>query len=291
MGRKWVDADYFSVIRLPLKEGRLPLPGETNIVVVPELFARRFLAGTHAAGRTFRRSPREPWQTIVGVVGDFRTERTRMPEPGDREIYYYSITTPAPPRPVATSGAARPIDDGGITRSLTLTVLTNGAPDDGALASRARDVDPSLRVTVTAVDERYARQSEDTRLAGQIVSGFSVLAFVIAMAGIYGVMAFLVAGRTREIGIRMALGADAAAIRRLVLASSVRMVVVGAVAGLTIAFGASRWVESQLFGVSATDPGTYAIATMTVILVALFATWHPARQAACVDPAITLRSE
>ncbi len=293
LGRKGVDSDYFSVIRLPVKQGRLPAPGDPDTnVVVPEQFARRFFADGRAVGRSFRRSPKEPWNTIVAVVGDFRTDRTRMPQAGDRGLYYYSVWAPAPTRPQAPV-PARPltIDTGDVTRFLTLTVRTNGRVSDAQLLARAREVEPRLPATVRSVDEEYARQSEDTRLASQIVGGFSVLAFVISMAGVFGVMAFLVAGRTREIGIRMALGADPAVVRRMVLASSARMVVLGAVLGLALALAVSRWIQSQLFGVSPTDPATYALAGVGVVAVALLATWHPARQAARVDPAITLRSE
>jgi hypothetical protein len=289
VGRKWIDDDYFSVVRLPVKQGRLPQPGdpETN-VVVPEQFARRFFPDGTAVGRTFRRFPREPWSTIVAVVGDFRTDRTRMPGVGDRQSFYYSVTKPPLAKPQTST---RAVDTGGMYRMLTLTVRTNGRVSGAQLVARAKEIEPRLTPTVTSVDEEYAKQGADTRMASQIVGGFSVLAFVISMAGVFGVMAFLVAGRTREIGIRMALGADPEVVHRMVLLSSARMVVLGAVVGLGLAFAASRWVESQLFGVSPTDPVTYALATVGVVAAALLATWSPARQAARVDPAVTLRTE
>jgi putative ABC transport system permease protein len=294
LGRKWVDYDYFSVVRMPLRHGRLPAVGDPETdVVVPEQFARRLFPNGQAVGRTFRRTPRDPWMTIVAVVGDFRTERTRMPEPGDSGLYYYSFP-PAPkppPSPAPPAKAEKRIDTGGVTRFLTLTVRTNGRMSDADLLARARLIEPGLPVTVSSVDERYASQSADTRLASQIVGTFSVLAFVISMAGVFGVMAFLVAGRTREIGIRMALGADPAVVRRMVMSSSARMVMLGAATGTTLALVASRWVRSELFGVSPTDPLTYALAAFGVVGVALIATWQPARQASRVDPAVTLRSE
>jgi ABC-type antimicrobial peptide transport system permease subunit len=117
-----------------------------------------------------------------------------------------------------------------------------------------------------------------------------MLAFVVAAAGIYGVMAFLVANRAREIGIRMALGADTRRIRSLVLASSMWLVLLGAGIGIGGAFVASRWAQSQLFGVKATDPLTIVLVTVAVALTALLATWHPARQATRVDPKVLLRN-
>jgi putative ABC transport system permease protein len=127
-------------------------------------------------------------------------------------------------------------------------------------------------------------------LASRIISGFGVLAFVVAAAGIYALMAFLVASRAREIGIRMALGADSQRIRQLVLGSSIGLVSVGAALGIFGALAASRWAQSQLFGVSATDPITIALVTAAVVVTALLATWHPARQAARIDPTVLLKN-
>jgi predicted permease len=293
--RKGVDYDYFRVVRLPIKAGRLPEPGEppTN-VAVSERFARQFFPEGQAVGRTFRLSATDPWNTVVAVVGDFRKDRTRMPQPGDaNDLLYYTFYAPkpaAPPQPAAAPAPPR-VDTGNVTRFQTLTVRTNGRVAEAQLLARARDIEPRLLPIVSSVDDEYAKQSADTRMASQIVGAFSLLAFVISMAGVFGVMAFLVSGRTREIGIRMALGADPANVRRMVLKSSASMVALGAVAGLVLALAASRWIKSELFGVSATDPATYALTAAGVVAAALLATWAPARQASRVDPAITLRSE
>jgi ABC-type antimicrobial peptide transport system permease subunit len=138
---------------------------------------------------------------------------------------------------------------------------------------------------------RYARLDGDKRLAASITGGFGVLALLVATAGIYGVMAFLVAGRRREIGIRMALGADRGAVQRLVFRSSLAAVVTGAAVGVAAALVAARWVASQLYGITATDPATYAAVCGLIVATALAATWLPARRAARVDPALTLRAE
>jgi len=128
-------------------------------------------------------------------------------------------------------------------------------------------------------------------MATAIISSFAVVAFVIAVAGVFGVMTFLVTNRTREIGIRMALGAERTDVRRMVLGSSLRLVVAGVIVGAAAAALSGRWLESQLFGVTPTDPLTYAIVIATVVTTAIAATWHPASRAARVDPAITLRAE
>ena len=147
-----------------------------------------------------------------------------------------------------------------------------------------------LATTESAEAKALASEVADRLLATRIMTSFGILAFVVAAAGIYGVMAFLVANRAREIGIRMALGADSRRIRRLVLGSSMGLVLLGAAIGIGGAFVASRWIQSQLFGVTVTDPIAIVVATVGVAVTALLATWHPARQATRVDPKVLLRN-
>ena len=152
-----------------------------------------------------------------------------------------------------------------------------------------RTLAPGARIRSEFVADRYANMFANEMLAASVMSAFGVVAFLVAVAGVYGVMAFMVASRTREIGIRMALGADRRSISRLVLGSSVRLVVAGAALGIAGALIASRWVGSLLFGVRPTDPWTYVLVTAAVIATAMVASWHPARQAAHVDPSRLLR--
>jgi predicted permease len=291
VGRSWVDRAFFDVVRLPVYAGTLPESnGDLNEVVVPRLFARRFFPNGDAVGHVFRRSSREPWLRVAAVVGDFRTNRVRMPEDGDPELFYYSFLPPPVPQPAAAVGTRR-IDTGMSRRFVTFTVRLNRPESTAALEAAARRIDPQLPVTVTSVDDRYARQAADTELAANVVTIFGWFSFAIAMAGVYGVMTFIVANRTREIGIRVALGAHASHIRRLVLRSSFRLALLGAAAGVGLAMAASTWLQSQLFGVSATDPATLAIVVIGVMATSLAATWLPARRAAGVDPAVALRRE
>jgi ABC-type antimicrobial peptide transport system permease subunit len=124
-----------------------------------------------------------------------------------------------------------------------------------------------------------------------VIAGFGVLAFGVAMAGIYGVMMFLVTGRAREIGIRIALGAQPSDVRRIFLRSSARLVLAGGVLGVAGAAMLSRAMQSMLFGVTPSDPATFVTVLIFVGTTALAATWFPARQAARVDPVIALRAE
>ena len=302
MARKWVDASYFDVVRMPLQAGRTF--GSDSLetdVVVPESFARRFFPDGNAVGQRIRRTRAEPWLTIIGVVGDFRVARTTLPAPNSRP-FYYALSRTAERQSVVigssemTIPAAAPIsseafDSGTITKFLTLTVRTDGRVSPDELSARVRAMAPSVPATVSSVDERYAAMSADTRLASQIVAAFGALAFAVAIAGVFGLMVFLVTARTREIGIRMAIGADAGGIQRMVMVSSLRLVGFGLGIGLLGAYFATRAVESQLFGISPTNPWVFSASAAAVLAAGMLAAWYPARLASRVDPAIALRHE
>jgi ABC-type antimicrobial peptide transport system permease subunit len=152
-----------------------------------------------------------------------------------------------------------------------------------------RDVDSPFILKLDFVDDIYAGQFADRLLAARVVGAFGTLAFGVAVAGIHGVMLLLVAQRRREIGIRMALGADATRVRSLVLGASLRLSAVGRLLGMLAAVAASRWVQSQLFGVHATDPATLLGVALIVSAAAALATWPAVHQAAHVDPNLLLK--
>jgi predicted permease len=293
IGAKRVDSAYFSVVRLPLRAGRVFAEGDQPTdVVVTETFAKRFWPNADAIGHAFRLRPTQPWHRVIGVVGDFRSLRTMMPTTADDRVFFYTRWQPPQPPPAAANVTPAPeIDTGGHYQFISLTVRMDSSARARTVLAEARMFDPRLHVTLEMVDDVYAEQNADAHLATQIIGGFSALAFVVAIAGVYGLMTFLVSGRRREIGIRMALGADAEDIRNLILGSSLPLVATGAAAGAVAAVVASRWIESAMFGITATDPATYACVIAVVVGTALAATWHPARQAARLDPAVTLRAE
>ena len=129
------------------------------------------------------------------------------------------------------------------------------------------------------------------RMAAIALGSFGVLALILAAVGIYGVMSHVVAGRTREIGLRMALGAQLGDVRRLIVRQGMMLGIIGSAVGLLIAFGGAQMLKSLLYGVSATDPITFGGVALALLGVALFACWIPARRAARVDPMVALRAE
>ena len=159
------------------------------------------------------------------------------------------------------------------------------------LATIVRSLAQRSMVRVNTINELYARLDADTRLAAAITSGFGLMALIVAVGGIYAVMAYLVAGRAREIAIRMALGAGRADVRRMVLQSSLNFVVIGAGVGLAAAALAARAIGAQLAGITATDPVTYGAVLGVLVGASILAAWWPARRASRVDPAMTLRAE
>jgi ABC-type antimicrobial peptide transport system permease subunit len=223
---------------------------------------------------------------IVGVVGHVRT---RYDPPGSQSasaFQTYLARQPPPPVP----NAPRSLNTGGSFGFLDLMVRVDSRARAADLYQTVRAIDNRFILKLDFVDDEYARQFDDRLLATRIIGGFGLLAFVIAAAGLYGTMALLVAYRAREIGIRMALGADARRISRLVLGSAFRLVAAGAILGIAGAVAAGRWAQSQLFGVSAADPGIIAVVTLGVAAAALLATWQPARHAARIDPRTLLKN-
>jgi ABC-type antimicrobial peptide transport system permease subunit len=152
-------------------------------------------------------------------------------------------------------------------------------------------LDPTLPVDIATLRERVSKLADQPRFQTTLVGFFAAIGLVLAVIGLYGVMAFLVAQRTQEIGVRMALGARRGDILRLVMGRSLRLIVCGVAVGLVAALVVSRVLASLLFGVGVRDPVTYVLVTLLLIVVALLATLIPARSASRVDPVVALRCD
>jgi ABC-type antimicrobial peptide transport system permease subunit len=161
-----------------------------------------------------------------------------------------------------------------------------------AIRGAVREIDPTLPVIdLRTQDQQLERRSSQERLFAELSAFFGVAALMLASVGLYGLLSYLVVQRTGEIGLRLALGARPAQVLRMVLRESIAMVAFGLALGAAVAYGAGRFVEAMLFGLTAADPFTYAIVAGSLVVVTLLASLLPARRAARVDPMIALRAE
>ena len=271
-----VSPGYFKAMDIPLLRGREftdadTAPAAPFTVIVSRTTAERFWGETDPIGRTLHRQGDLARQyTVVGVVGDVRHTTLTTESPA---IYYPSFTL-----------AAR----------MDVAVRTDGAPASvlSAVREQVHQLDPSLPVsTVRTMDEWLAQSAAQPRLNAVLLLVFATTAMLIAAIGIYGVLAYSVNQRTREIGVRMALGAPRAQVLRMVVREGMMVGVVGVAAGLAAALVVSRVLTSLVFGVEVRDPVTYAAVAVILVVVALVACVVPARKASRVDPIVALRFE
>jgi putative ABC transport system permease protein len=215
---------------------------------------------------------RNPWMTVVGVVGDVRMDR--LEDPARPTLY----------RPLRQSSGL----------SLSIVLKTGSDPRALAqpLAAAVRAVDPDQPTYgVRTMEEIVAAATASRRFSTQLLGGFAALALLLAAVGIYGVMAFVVGQRRREIGIRMALGAHPSAVVRLIMRQALVLSAAGIALGAAGAVITTRLLAGLLFEVKGTDPVTYLFIAGLLTATAAAAAWRPARLAATVDPLVALRSE
>jgi putative ABC transport system permease protein len=277
-----VSPDYFHTLGIPLLKGR-PLSAQDNaqapaVVLINQAMARRYWGGEDPVGKRFKigaRAANTPWLTVVGVVGDIRQaglDNASLPE------LYLPFT----------QGHAR------WARPRVLFVRTAGDPLGLAAAVKeqiwAVDKDQTIWA-VRTMEELVARWLAPRRFNLWLLGVFAALALALASVGIYGVISYAVSQRAREIGVRMALGAQPRDILKLIVGQGLALTLGGVAVGLLASFALTRWMESLLFGVSATDPLTFAGVALLLTVVALLACYVPARRATKVDPLLALRSE
>ena len=278
-----VTPGYFEAMRTRLVRGRLfdarDTPESPQVIIINETLAAQYFANEDPIGKRIKfGSPTSPWREIVGIVGD--TKHDGLMRAPKRQFF-------APHNQFAASF-------GNTRRAMSLVVRTAGDPRDlvRALEAAVRAKDPSLPVTnVATLDDVMANTVREQRFATTLMAGFALLAMTLAAVGIYGVISYSVSQRTREIGVRLALGANAGAVRRLVIAQGMLPAVIGVACGVAGAAGLSRFVSGLLFGVSALDLATFAAIPLLLLLLALAATLVPAVRATRVDPMQALRYE
>ena len=281
--RNMITADYFETMRIPRIAGRdfdgSDKLGGMPVAIVNEQLARRIdpSGGGHVIGRRIRTmegGDNPPWATIVGVVGN--AKHFQVNEQQLDQIYYPTLQRPLifTEMVVRTAGAGDPMSVANAVRAAILRV------DRDQPVWRIRSLQ-------TSIDNQLGPRKFQMRLLG----GFAVIAVVLALIGVYGVMSYGVASRTQEMGIRVALGAQHGQVVGLVLRQGMRTIVVALAIGLVGAAFATRVLDSQLFGVRATDPLTFVVVPIALGLVALIACYLPARRASRVDPLVALRSD
>jgi putative ABC transport system permease protein len=276
-----VERDYFKAMSIPLVAGRAFSEADkedsTKVVVVNETLARRFFPGEDpvrgAVGRHVSfQSDEGPWMEIVGVARDGKYW-TIGEAP---QLFVYA--------PLSQS----------YSQTATLVVRSEGDPRSLANAIRAEvsRLDSSLPLfDVKTMEEHMGVSLFPARVAASLLGGFGLLALLLAAMGVYGVVSYSVAQRTREIGIRLALGARELDVLRLVAGRGMILVTAGLAVGLAFAFALTRFMEGVLYGVSATDALTFAAVVLLLAGVALLACLVPARRATKVDPMVALRHE
>jgi putative ABC transport system permease protein len=268
-----VGGNYFKAMQIPLREGRLFSEGDTAdsppVVVVDQYLANKYFADRSALNQQIRRG--NTTFTIVGVVGTINS--IDLGQPVTKERLYYPITQQARP-------------------SAALVLKTNLDPQTlvAQVRSAVQSIDPEQPIAdVRTMDQWVMRSLEIRRTPMMLLALFGVVALLLSAIGIYGVLAFGVAQRVREFGIRQALGADQRSILSLVLKQGLRTIGIGLVLGLAGAAALTRLLQSQLFAVSAYDVSIFTIVTLLLLAVALLACYIPARRATEVDPMVALR--
>jgi putative ABC transport system permease protein len=269
-----VTPDYLRTLGIPLRQGRCldrrDAAEAPSVLLVNETMARQYWPNENAVGKRIRMGP--DWSTIVGVVGDIKT--AGLDVPSQREMYLPAAQVPR----AATS----------------LAIHTRGDPAKlaAAVVREIHAVDPGVPVLqVSTMEEILDREVFGRRMQTTLLASFAAVALLLAALGIYGVLAYAVAQRTQEIGVRMALGARPADVLRQIAGQGMGWSAMGILIGAAGGLGLTRMLSKMLFEVSATDPATFAGAAALLLAVAWTASYIPARRAMKLDPIVALREE
>ena len=272
-----ISADYFKAMRIPIKQGRTFTAQETltgaPVMLVDEQLARRFWPEGEALGKHIKYDSATPIE-IIGVAGDVRNYGSEAL--GRIKIYAPFGRSPLP--------------------RVTLAVRSNAGVDPlslvAAIKNEVQAINPNVPVSeIATLESRVSRLIAPRRFNTWLLGLFAAVALLLAAVGIYGVTSYAVTQRTREFGIRMALGAQKRDVLWLMLGQSMRLALAGLALGGAASFVMTRWLRSLLYGVSATDPLTFVVIALLLTLVILFACYLPARRATKVDPMVALRYE
>jgi putative ABC transport system permease protein len=266
---------YFTAMGMPVLKGRAFASSDTDksqaVAIVDERLARMYSSDGDLVNKRIRIGD-GPWLTIVGVVPNVKNRKL------DEEAWPYVY---------------RPYSQW-VRRETMLVVRSAISPESlvRGIRQEVAKLDPELPLSnVSSVQQAMDRSLVTTRLTNSLLAGFAATALLLALTGIYGVMSLNVANRRNEFGIRLALGAQTSNVLKLILGQGFRLAMVGVALGLLAAIAFTRLLKGLLFGISASDPLTFAVIAVLLVGVALLACWIPARRATKVDPLEALRSE
>jgi predicted permease len=277
---------YFSVMTISVLRGRefteADTSGNAGAVILSAETARRFWPGEDAVGKHVRIVNQKEWRTVVGVVADVRGQDLQHNGPEWTQGTFY-----VPYGPGAT------LEDGTVPAAMTLVIRSAmGARLEEPVRRLVSELNPEAPVTeIRPMAAIVSGAAAAPRSVASLFGAFAGLALVLGVVGIYGVISFFVGQRTREIGIRLALGAQRRDVLKLVVNEGLSLTLMGIGAGLAAAFGLTRFLRSLLYGVSATDSLDFAVVTALFAVVALAACYIPARRAMRIDPIVALRYE
>ncbi len=273
-----VAPDYFSMMGMPLLAGRTFDDGsaERNEVIVNRALARRLWPDGDAIGRRFRNTVRRPdqpaedWQTVIGIVPD--VVRSLMEPTAQPAVY----------RPLAAPKEGQ----------ISLLVRVHGEDAAALLGGFATSVNPGAsKPVIENVREKLDKSIEEQRFTMHILVVFALLGVLLSAIGLFGVISYNVGQRTREIGVRMTLGATRSSIARLVVGDGIRLVLIGTIVGLLGAVAATRLIQGMLYGVSPLDPLSFGLGAVLLLVISVIACTAPMLRATAVDPVIAVRAE
>jgi putative ABC transport system permease protein len=283
--RYTVSPDYFQALGIELIKGRVfnaeDIRDSQQVIVIDEMLAQRYFPNEDPIGKRLKHGATTPSLEIVGVVRHVEPYSLDGQGPGPAQFYTNFNQTPLQSLP---SGVRR------------INVLVRTEVEPLSLASAVRAQVAALNkdqavFNVRTMEQAVAQSIAARRFSMLLLTVFAVVALALASLGIYGLMSYAVAQRAREIGVRMALGAQAPDVLKLVIGQGMKLALAGVALGLVASLALTRTMKTLLFGVSATDPATFTAIALLLVLVALLACWIPARQAMRVDPMIALRCE
>jgi putative ABC transport system permease protein len=271
-----ISPDYFKVLQATLLRGRSFTEGDENgkqpVAIIDESTARKYWPDREPLGRQVRfgKDPTQPWITVVGIIKDIKNEGLDID--GVPHIFVSVYQDPSKQVSVA------------LRTSLPATLL------EPQIRHEIQSIDPGLPVfNVVSMNDILDRSLASRRFSADLVGGFAGLAVLLASIGIYGLLAYMVGQRSREIGLRLALGAQRADVLRLVMGKGVVLAAVGILVGVIFSASTASMMASLLYGVRPHDPAVFLLAPLLLLVVALLASYIPAWRATKVDPIAALR--